>query len=209
MKPTSIKTALLAMMVAFGYQTATGQGSVAGGQPSSQQPQQSQKAVGPSADSVQPYRPVGRDPFKKTVIKPTPTGNKKAATPKAIGFPPLEARRAKFQQDVIRARQMGVAEPEPLTQYLVNEIEILGFFRDDQGSGAFARAQPTGTTFFVRRGAKCHNGEILRIESDESEMAGNRVMFREESYTEVGNKQVKQERVVAKLITTTTAATRR
>jgi hypothetical protein len=182
------------------------QGSIAGGQPSSPQ-QPPQKAVGPSADSVQPYRPVGRDPFKKAVIRPSSTG-KKAATPKAIGFPPLEARRAKFQQDVIRARQMGLTEPEPLTQYLVNEVEVLGFFRDDQGSGAFVRAQPTGTTFFVRRGAKCHNGEILRIESDDAESAGNRVMFREESYTEVGNKQVKQERVVAKLITTT-AATRR
>jgi hypothetical protein len=88
-----------------------------------------------------------------------------------------------------------------LTQYLVAELDVIGVFRDEHGPGAFVRAQPTGTTFFVRRGARCFNGEVLRIETDEADMSATRVMFREVSYTEVGNKQVPQERVIAKVAT--------
>lgn len=167
-----------------------------------QQPgqQPGQKEVGPSADTIRPYRPVGRDPFKKIILKPTTTTGAKKI-PKAIGFPPVEVRRVQFQQKVARTRQTSEPEPDPLTQYLVAELDVIGVFRDEHGPGAFVRAQPTGTTFFIRRGARCFNGEVLRIETDEADMSATRVMFREVSYTEVGNKQVPQERVIAKVAT--------
>jgi hypothetical protein len=164
------------------------------------QPASAKEVIGPSADSIRPYRPVGRDPFKKTVIKTAKPGAVKKP-PKAIGFPSLEVRRFQFQQKVARTRQLEESEPDPLTQYLVNELDVIGVFKDQQGPGAFVRAQPTGTTFFIRRGARCFNGEVLRIEADEGDMSATRVMFREVSYMEVGNKQVPQERVIAKVTT--------
>ena len=91
----------------------------------------------------------------------------------------------------------GLAEPNPIMQYLVSEIEVTGVFRDDNGYGAFVRAIPTGTTFFIRRGARCYNGEVLRIESDTSD-SGAKVTFRQESFVEINNKQVKQENIVSK-----------
>src|SRR5262245_16745708 len=150
MRALSVRTVLLVAVVSLAWSTAAAQGSASAGQP----PAPTQKQVGPSADTIQPYRPTGRDPFKKTVVKPSNPG-KKASTPKAIGFPSLEQRRAKYQQQVIENRTLGRPEPDPMGQYLVNELEVLGFFRDEQGPGAFVRAQPTGTTFFIRRGAKC------------------------------------------------------
>jgi hypothetical protein len=158
--------------------------------------QQQQKDTGPSADTIQPYRPVGRDPFKKNVIK-SARGSRQ---PKPVGFPPLEVRRAEFQQKLLRAQAAGLPEPDPLTQYLVSELDVLGIFRDEHGPGAFLRAQPTGTTFFARRGARCFNGEILRIE-ESADLSGSKVVFREISYIEMGKKQIPQERVVAKVAT--------
>jgi len=75
-------------------------------------------------------------------------------------------------------------------------LECLGIVR--RGFGAFLRAQPTGTTFFVRSGERCYNGEVLRIENDDSDSEGSKVLFREESRTDVNGKPGKQERVVAK-----------
>jgi hypothetical protein len=158
--------------------------------------------LGPSADSIRPYRPAGRDPFKK-VIKPKP--GKSPKTPKALGFPTLDARRAEFKQKVEMARTRGMAEPDPVQQYLISELDITGIFRDERGEGAFVRAQPTGTMFFVRRGTACYNGEIVRIETDEAETGGAKVLFREVSYLEVNGKQSLQERVVAKIPTASQA----
>lgn len=191
MKALSLKTSLLAIAfsVAFGLSAAD---VMAQGAATTQK-----QSVGPSADTIKPYRPVGRDPFKKNVARTV--GSRKQ--PKTLGFPPLEVRRAEFQQKVAQHRVTGLPEPDPLTQYLVNELDVIGVFQDGQGPGAFLRAQPTGTTFYVRRGARCYNGEVLRVESDESDAIGTRVMFREVSYVDVGNKQVPQERVVAKVAT--------
>jgi hypothetical protein len=90
-------------------------------------------------------------------------------------------------------------------QYLISELDITGIFRDERGAGAFVRAQPTGTMFFVRQGTACYNGEIVRIETDEAEAGGSKVLFREVSYMEINGKQSLQERVVAKQPTATTA----
>jgi hypothetical protein len=59
--------------------------------------------------------------------------------------------------------------------------------------------------FFVRRGTACYNGEIVRIETDDAETGGAKVLFREVSYLDVNGKQSLQERVVAKIPTASQA----
>lgn len=163
------------------------------------QPQQiktGKDTLGPTADSIRPYRPSGRDPFKKTV-KPKGARAKQLQS-RMLGFPSLDVRRMEFRQKVEQARARDAAEPDPVSQYLVSELDITGVFRDDRGFGAFVRAQPTGTMFFVRSGARCYNGEVMRIGGDASDPGNAKVMFREVSYMEVNGKQSPQERVVTK-----------
>jgi hypothetical protein len=151
--------------------------------------------LGPVAESIRPYRATNRDPFRRTV---KPKGQKaKSLQPRNMGFPALEVRRAEFRQRVQQAVAADKAEPDPVSQYLVNEIDIMGVFRDDKGFGAFVRAQPTGTTFFVRGGSRLYNGEVLRITGDEGDGSA-RVQFREVSYSEANGKQTPQDRVVVK-----------
>lgn len=164
------------------------------------QPQQGLKAkeyLGPTADSIRPYRSSGRDPFKKTVKPKTPRGKQVQA--RQLGFPTLDARRADFRQKVEQARARDGAEPDPVSQYLVSELDITGVFRDERGYGAFVRAQPTGTMFFVRSGARVFNGEVMRIGGDASDPGNAKVVFREVSYTELNGKQTPQEHMVTKL----------
>src|SRR5215471_21824523 len=129
--------------------------------PQPQQVSNGKEYLGPTADSIRPYRASGRDPFKRTVKPKTPRGKQQQT--RALGYPTLDMRRAEFRQKVDQARARDGAEPDPVSQYLVSELDITGVFRDDRGPGAFVRAQPTGTMFFVRNGAKCYNGEVLRI----------------------------------------------
>lgn len=153
--------------------------------------------LGPTADSIRPYRPSNRDPFRKT-----PTKAKQAKSAKAVarlqGFSSLEVRRAEFKQKVDQARSRDLSEPDPVSQYLVTELDVTGVFRDDRGFGAFVRASPTGSMFFVRNGTRVYNGEVVRIEGDSAETGGARVMFREVSYMETNGKQTPQERTVVK-----------
>jgi hypothetical protein len=151
--------------------------------------------VGPSADSIHPYRPAARDPFKMELVVRAAS---KSRTPRAVGFPGLEVRRAEFRQKVVAARNSSQAEPDPLTQYLVSELDVLGVFSDERGQGVFLRAQPTGTTFFVRQGAKCYNGQISRVEGNAADLAGSRVVFKETSFAEVDGKQTPTDRFVSK-----------
>lgn len=164
--------------------------------PQPQQVSTGKEYLGPTADSIRPYRSSGRDPFKKTV-KPKSTHGKQQQT-RVLGFPSLDVRRAEFRQKVEVARARDGAEPDPVSQYLVAELDITGVFRDDRGFGAFVRAQPTGTMFFVRNGARCYNGEVLRIGGDASDPGAAKVMFREVSYQEVNGKQSQLERMVTK-----------
>ena len=159
-------------------------------------PETAKQALGPSSDSIHPYRPAGRDPFKIDVVVKTAAA--KSKTPRAVGFPALDVRRAEFRQKVVAARRSGQAEPDPLTQYLVSELDVLGVFSDERGQGVFLRAQPTGTTFFVRQSTKCYNGQVLRVESDSADLAGSRVVFKETSFTEVDGKQTPTDRLVSK-----------
>jgi len=172
-----------------------------------QQTNASKEYLGPSGDSIRPYRPAGVDPFRKIIkpkqAKPKP-GSDKAA--KLLGFAPLEERRAKYRQLVEEYAEKGMLEPSPVMQYLVSELDVMGIFRDEQGYGAFVRAIPTGTTFFVRRGTHCFNGEVLRIESDASD-TGSKVTFRQETYEVTADgKQKKNETFIAKSVGTTAMA---
>lgn len=163
--------------------------------PQPQQVKTGRQDLGPSADSIRPYRMSGRDPFKKTVKPKTARGKQQAHL---LGFPSLDVRRAEFRQKIDQARARDAAEPDPVSQYLVSELEITGVFRDDRGFGAFVRAQPSGTMFFVRNGARCYNGEVVRIAGEGNDSAGAKVLFREVSYMEVNGKRSPQEQVVTK-----------
>jgi hypothetical protein len=165
--------------------------------PQPQQVNTGKEYLGPTADSIRPYRSSGRDPFKKTVKPKTARGKQQQS--RVLGYPSLDVRRAEFRQKVEQARARDGAEPDPVSQYLVGELDITGVFRDDRGFGAFVRAQPTGTMFFVRNGARCYNGEVLRIGGDPSDPGAAKVMFREVSYQEVNGKQSQLERTVTKL----------
>lgn len=209
MKPTSAnvanprKSRLLEAALAFAIlgaplAVATAQQGQPAATPSSQaQPAPGGKEnLGPTADSIRPYRPYNRDPFKKP-IKPKTPKDKAKQMAMQLGFPVIESRRAEFRQQVTRARDMGMAEPAPVMQYLVNELDITGVFRDERGYGAFVRAQPTGTMLFLRAGERCYNGEVVRIEGD-AEAGVSRVTFREFYHIEQNGKAVRQERMVAK-----------
>jgi hypothetical protein len=164
-------------------------------QPQPQQVKTGKEYLGPTADSIRPYRMSGRDPFKKTVKPKTARGKQQAHL---LGFPSLDVRRGEFRQKVDQARARDAAEPDPVSQYLVSELDITGVFRDERGFGAFVRAQPSGTMFFVRNGAKCYNGEIVRITGEGSDSTGAKVLFREVSYSELNGKRSPQEQVVTK-----------
>ncbi|HJQ24511.1 MAG TPA: hypothetical protein VKA60_11395 [Blastocatellia bacterium] len=152
--------------------------------------------LGPTADSIRPYRPYNRDPFKKP-LKPKTPKDKAKQIALQLGYPAIEARRAEFRQKVVEFRNRGLAEPEPVMQYLVNELDVTGVFRDERGYGAFVKAQPTGTMLFLRTGTRCYNGEVVRIEGDEA--GASRVMFREFFKIEQNGKAVTQERMVTKV----------
>jgi hypothetical protein len=203
MKPITIKAItlctllVLTMAVIVSAQDKPGQkADKPDAAPQAQQVSNGKEYLGPTADSIRPYRSSGRDPFKKTVKPKTPRGKQQQA--RMLGFPSLDARRAEFRQKVEQARARDGVEPDPVSQYLVAELDISGVFRDDRGPGAFLRAQPTGTMFFVRNGARCYNGEVLRIGGDASDPGSAKVMFREVSYQEVNGKQTPQEHMVTK-----------
>src|SRR6185503_17548345 len=194
-------TSALLLVLAIGILNAVAQDKPADNKPAASAPQQAQPTgreyLGPTADSIRPYRPTNRDPFKKN-IKPPTAKAREAQIARLLGFPPIESRRAEFRQKVDQARMRDLAEPDPVTQYLVNELDVTGVFRDERGYGAFVKAQPTGTVLFIRNGARCYNGEVMRIEGDQAESGGSKVMFREFSYTEQDGKRTQQERMVPK-----------
>jgi len=203
MKAKTIKTmtlqmlAVLTMAITVSAQDKPAQKADKAEAPS--QPQQvntGKEYLGPTADSIRPYRSSGRDPFKRAVKPKTPQGKKQQS--RVLGFPSLDVRRAEFRQKVDQSRARDGADPDPVSQYLVSELDITGVFRDDRGPGAFVRAQPTGTMFFVRNGARCYNGEVLRIGGDAADPGAAKVVFREVAYQEVNGKQSPLERTVTK-----------
>jgi hypothetical protein len=155
------------------------------------------QSLGPSADSIQPYRPPSRDPFRRNVKPKTKLEAEKQKMIQ-LGFPAFQTRQVEFQQKVDAALRSNLPEPDPFTQYLVDELDVTGIFRDQQGMGAFLRAQPTGRMFFVRAGARCYNGEVMRIDGDDADAGGAKVLFRRVTYMEVNGKRAEQQSVVTK-----------
>jgi len=132
------------------------------------------------------------------VIKPKTTNNKFES--RLLGFPPVEVRRAEYIQKVSVAHAADRPEPDPLSQYLVSELEVRGIFRDERGYGVFVKALPTGTMFFARNGTHVYNGEVMRIAAEDADSANPKVLFREITHMEDGNgKRTNQEHVVAKV----------
>ena len=204
MKSNVMKAILLNIALTLGLTvniaaTAAGQDKTeqakAEAAPQPQQVKPARQDLGPTADSIRPYRMSGRDPFKKVVKPKTAKGKQQAHL---LGFPTLDVRRAEFRQKVDKLRASDAAEPDPVSQYLVSELDVTGVFRDERGYGAFVRAQPSGTMFFVRNGARCYNGEVLRIVGDGGDSAGAKVVFRETSFMELNGKRSPQEQIVTK-----------
>ena len=166
-------------------------------------------STAPRPDVQQAYRAAPRDPFKREVKRPEAAkGNRMQMKlppqePRPVAFPSLNVRREEFKRMVDMALERDMPEPSPISQYLVGELEVTGVFRDDRGFGAFLRAQPTGTMFFVRSGVRVYNGEVLRIDGSAANMAASQVQFREVTYWELDGKRSPQEKVVAKTAITT------
>ena len=168
-------------------------------------------STAPRPDVQQAYKAAPRDPFKRDVKKSEMTKGGKPQMklppqePRPVAFPSLNVRREEFKRMVDMALERDMPEPSPISQYLVGELEVTGVFRDDRGFGAFLRAQPTGTMFFVRGGVRVYNGEVLRIDGSTANMATSQVQFREITYWELDGKRSPQEKVVAKTAITTTS----
>ena len=110
-----------------------------------------------------PAAAPANDPFYR---KPKPVAvaqPKDANKPVLVPFPPIEQRQADFQRSRQDARSKGLPEPDPIGQYLVDELVVTGVFETDTGTGAFILAKPTNTTFFVGAGTRVYNGEIMAI----------------------------------------------
>src|SRR5260370_11192419 len=91
--------------------------------PQPQQVRTGKQDLGPTADSIRPYRMSGRDPFKKVVKPKTAKGKQQAHL---LGFPTLDVRRAEFRQPVAKLRASDAAEPDPVSQYLVSVLDLTG-----------------------------------------------------------------------------------
>jgi hypothetical protein len=118
------------------------------------------------------------DPFyQKPKPQPVPE-DRDANKPIQVPFPTLAERQQDYLNERSKARAKGLPDPDPIGQYLVNELNVTGVFETDTGVGAFVQAIPTNTTFFVGPGTKVYNGEILSITGGSNFDLGQ-VMFRE------------------------------
>jgi len=84
------------------------------------------------------------------------------------GWPAFETRHTEWIRRKQVAAEAGHSGPEPLVQYLVDEIIVTGVFESEKGFGAFLYARPTGTTFFVEAGEVLFNGRLTAVTPGES-----------------------------------------
>lgn len=82
---------------------------------------------------------------------------------KAPAFPSFEERHSAFLRQVSEAHANGWQPPDPLSQYLVEELVVTGLFETEDGHGAFFYAKPSGNTFFASPGAALYNGQFLEV----------------------------------------------
>lgn len=107
-------------------------------------------------------------PLQKKAVKAsraraeaTTKSRKKAA--KAPAFPSYDDRHGAFLRLVSEANANGYQPPDPLSQYLVDELVVTGLFETEDGYGAFFLARPSGNTFFAAPGVSLYNGRFLEI----------------------------------------------
>jgi hypothetical protein len=92
-------------------------------------------------------------------------GSRKPAPP---SWPSFDARRADWIRRKQAASESGAPGPDPLQQYLIDEIIVTGVYDADKGYGLFLYAKPTGNTFFSTPGALLYNGRLAEIRPSSS-----------------------------------------
>src|ERR1051325_7094765 len=86
-------TLCLVLLLSIPVKSASAQDKPAPAQAGDSNAQKNGKEyLGPTADSIRPYRPYNRDPFRKPIKPKTPKA-KQAELAKLLGFPPIDARR--------------------------------------------------------------------------------------------------------------------
>jgi hypothetical protein len=154
--------------------------------------------------AAQQKDPFYREPKKKAKVVEERDTNK----PVLVPFPSFEQRSQEYLQARQVARSSGAAEPEPIGQYLVNEVTVTGVFQTDRGPGAFVQAGPSKTTFYVYTGTRLYNGEIVAINTG-SDFNLGQVVFREMTKYRIKKKEIEQVNTVTKSVGAPGAGRRR
>jgi len=105
------------------------------------------------------YQKGNRSPFEDPVRRP------KLAPPAVRLFPPVDERLRDYMARRAQAKANGSKLPSALSAFIVDEVEINGIFKTNDGYGAVLRAKPTNQTYFVHVGDKLYNGSIKRLEA--------------------------------------------
>jgi hypothetical protein len=161
MKQQIIKTALAAMLVA----------GVLGPAPA-------------GAQTPSPQLPEN-DPFYKPPTK-KPSDTKKATTPEKwseVPPPSLEQRAQEYQMKRQDARTRRQPEPNPVWQFLVGELRVMGIYEVDGRQGVFVEAGPQKQTFFLTEGTPVYNGQLIRVVPSDYPSPGKAVFRQETEYT--------------------------
>ena len=108
------------------------------------------------------------DPFYRAPPKPAPANPKpkvvEPAGPQLIPFPTIAQRTQDYQLARQRAVQAKQPAPNPVGQFLVSELNVIGVFETERGVGVFVEATPTKQTFFITPGTRLYNGELLEMQ---------------------------------------------
>lgn len=137
-------------------------------------------AVGFSAVTATAQTPVD-DPFYNPPTKPKVAPPPKAAEPTKptlVPVPTIAQRTQEFQATRQRAVQEKRPVPNPVGQYLVSEVTVLGVFETEAGLGVFVEAEPTKQSFFITEGTRLYNGELIDIQPGSFSQPA-RAVFRE------------------------------
>ena len=82
---------------------------------------------------------------------------------KSSAWPSFDDRHGDFLRRLGDANANGYQAPDPLSQYLVDELVVTGLFETENGFGAFFLATPSGNTFFAAPGAPVYNGQFREV----------------------------------------------
>ena len=137
-------------------------------------------AVGFSAIPATAQTPVD-DPFYQPPAKPKVAAAPKPAEPDKptlVPVPTISQRTQEFQATRQRAVQENRPVPNPVGQYLVSEVTVLGVFETENGLGVFVEAEPTKQSFFITTGTRLYNGELIEIQPGSFSQPA-RAVFRE------------------------------